>query len=466
MLERIREFLRQIFGRRVNPQPTEIDRFDAEYEDISAGGISAIIANKLGMLTFGDSTCEVDDMSGARGQTVKEIVDRVWADGPSIAAQAFGKGGKVLVPYVHNGHIDVQAIDQNRMLVAQMDGDRITAATIAVDRYADGQNVYLLLADYSVGQDGTQAIQYAATQMGGRRVPLDVNPSWAGLPEQIVISSTDRVLFGFLRCPRDNRRDDHIHGVPITYGVENEIAELAEHLRIYRREYRLSRMMLGLDATLWRKPGAAPHESDIHIGDIRKTVQDGDDPFIPVESMVIDGKTPWQTYAPGIRYDAMEARYNTLLRRVEKGCGLSQGILTERQALNYANRDEVRAAQYDTYATLRAMRSAWEKAVDDLAYAVDVLAEAFGLTPSGARGQYAIEYDWDNSLIESSAESWAQMTELQSMGAASKAELRQWARGGTLEEAQQAIDEIDASGEHMNPIAQILNAQTTREEDE
>ena len=36
----------------------------------------------------------------------------------------------------------------------------------------------------------------------------------------------------------------------------------------------------------------------------------------------------------------------------------------------------------------------------------------------------------------------------------------------TLEEAQQAIDEIDASGEHMNPIAQILSAQTTGEEDE
>ena len=138
----------------------------------------------------------------------------------------------------------------------------------------------------------------------------------------------------------------------------------------------------------------------------------------------------------------MELRYNTLLRRVEKGCGLSQGILTERQQLNYANRDEVRAAQYDTFATIRAMRDAWEDAASDLAYAIDVLAEAFGLTPAGARGQYEIEYDWDTSLIESSTEAWAQLTELQSLGGASKAELRQWVRGGTIEEAEADIQRI------------------------
>ena len=190
----------------------------------------------------------------------------------------------------------------------------------------------------------------------------------------------------------------------------------------------------------------------------KRQVQDGDDPFIPVESMVIDGKTPWQQYAPSIRHEAMEQRYNTLLRRVEKACGLSQGVLTERQQLNYANRDEVRAAQYDTFSVVHAMRGQWEKAVADAAYAVDVLAEYFGLSPAGARGQYEIAYDWDTSLIESSEQAYQQLSELQSRGIVSKAELRQFVRGGTLEEAQAAIEEIDRSGEHESAIDQILNA--------
>lgn len=164
--------------------------------------------------------------------------------------------------------------------------------------------------------------------------------------------------------------------------------------------------------------------------------------------MVIDGKTPWQQYAPAIRYEAMEARYTSLCRRVEKACGLSQGILTERQGVNYANKDEVRAAQYDTFAVVTAVRESWERALDDVAYAVDVLAEYFGLTPAGARGQYEIAYDWDTSLIESSAEAYAQLSDLRSMGAASKAELRQFVRGGSLEEAQKAVEEIKASGEN------------------
>ena len=77
MLERIREFVRALFRRRVPPQPAEVDRYAEQYEDISTGGISAIIANKLGMLTFGDSTCTIDDQGGERGALIKELLERV-----------------------------------------------------------------------------------------------------------------------------------------------------------------------------------------------------------------------------------------------------------------------------------------------------------------------------------------------------------------------------------------------------
>ena len=212
-----------------------------------------------------------------------------------------------------------------------------------------------------------------------------------------------------------------------------------------RQEFKLSRMMLGLDSSLWKY---GRDNAPTSIDQVKQSVQDGDSPFVPVDSMVIDGKTPWQQYAPAIRYEAMEARYSSLCRRLEKACGLSQGVLTERQSVNYANKDEVRAAQYDTFAVVTAIRLNWEKALDDVAYAVDVLAEYFGLTPAGARNQYEIAYDWDSSLVESSTEAFAQLSDLQSRGAASRAELRQFVRGGSLKEAQQAVDEIRAMGEN------------------
>ena len=443
MLEKIRQLIQRLLGVKAEVQSAEPDRYVKHYEDIKGENITAIIAGKLATLTFADSTCTVDASKGKRAELIQSVLDPLWQRGPSIMAQALGKGGKVLVPAVHAGHIDVYAIDQNRMVVRRMDGEQIMEASLLSDLVVRNDRVYYLLADYVLEGD-VQTIRYRVADEAGAEYPLADVPEWADTAPETSIAGVDRLLFGFLRCPRDDRRGGRAHGVPITYGAEADLEELVEHMRTYRREFKLSRMMLGLDSSLWRYG----HDSaPVGIDQVKQSVQDGDLPFIPVESVVIDGKTPWQQYAPAIRYEAMEGRYNSLCRRLEKACGLSQGVLTERQSVNYANKDEVRAAQYDTFAVVTSARQSWEAAIADVAYAVDVLAEYFGLTPAGARDQYEVTYDWDTSLVESSVEAFEQLSELQSRGAASKAELRQFVRGGSLEEAQQAVDEIQARGE-------------------
>ena len=457
MFEKIKSVILQLFGVKTPSIKDDPDGYVTKYEDVNSENITATIANKLGMLTFADSTCNIDDV-GERSKLIAEVIGDLFAKGAEIAAQAFGKGGKVLVPFVHDGHIDVQAISQNRMVVRRIDGDKIMDVSVLLDTCVVDNEGYWLLSDYNIDKHGVQTIRYRACTHAGTEVPLGKVPKWHDVQPEIAISGTDRALLGFLRCPTDNRKDMHILGVPITYGAEKSIAELQEHIAIYRREYKLSRMMLGLDASLWRDLGRGKLDADgVTINDVKRTAQDSDSPFVPIEGMVLDNKTPWQQYAPAIRYEAMEARYNMLLRRVEKDCGLSQGILTERQNVNYANKDEVRAAMYDTFSVIKAMRNAWEKAIEDLAYAIDVLAEFYGLTPGGSRNQYEIEYDWDMSMVESSAESFQQLSELQSRGMISKAELRQWVHGGTIEEAQEAIDEINASNEGASELDRILS---------
>ena len=444
MLEKIRQLICRLLGIKAEAQSAEPDKYVQQYEDITGENITATIAGKLAMLTFADSSLAVDTTAGKRAELIQSVLDPLWQRGPGIVAQALGKGGKVLVPTAHNGHIDVYAIDQNRMVVRRMDGEKIVEASLLSDVAVQNDRIYYLLADYVLEKD-VQTIRYRVSDTSGAEYPLTDVAKWASTEPEYHIAGVDRLLFGFLRCPRDNRRDDHVHGVPITYGAENDLAELVEHMRTYRREFKLSRMMLGLDSSLWKY---GRDNAPTSIDQVKQSVQDGDSPFVPIDSMVIDGKTPWQQYAPAIRYEAMEARYSSLCRRLEKACGLSQGVLTERQSVNYANKDEVRAAQYDTFAVVTAIRLNWEKALDDVAYAVDVLAEYFGLTPAGARNQYEIAYDWDTSLVESSTEAFAQLSDLQSRGAASRAELRQFVRGGSLKEAQQAVDEIRAMGEN------------------
>lgn len=60
-------------------------------------------------------------------------------------------------------------------------------------------------------------------------------------------------------------------------------------------------------------------------------------------------------------------------------------------------------------------------------------------------GEYTTKYDWDMSLLEDTNVTWQQMKDGYSMRIRSKAELRSWQTGETLEEAQKAVDEIAAT---------------------
>lgn len=447
MWEKFREWVRRWLGIKLPDEPSP-EAYVRQYEDINAENITNTIANKLAMLTFADSGLTVKDkrteMPGVRVQMIADVLQKLWtADAVSVTAQAFGKGGKVLVPVVHDGHVEITVIDHTRLQIREQDDHRITAASLLVDALTYGEKRYFLMADYQL-QDGVQVTRYRAVDADGAVAELSAISKWQSIEPELTISGVDRLLFAYLRCPTDNRRDDKRYGVPITYGAENDIAELVEHISIYRREYKLARAMLGLDATLWRDSHSEPGKpaKPVDIKAIRKSVQDSDDPFVPFDSRSLDGSGVWQHYAPSIRHEAMEARYTSLCRRIEKACGLSQGILTERQRLNYANKDEVRAAQYDTFAVIQAMRTGWEQVLDDLAYSIDVLCERFGLTPSGGRDQWEIAADWDTSLIESTTEAFSQMRELHSAGLVRDAELRQWVMGGELEAAEEAVEQI------------------------
>ena len=471
MLEKLRSWVLRWLRLRVENDTDNPDKYVQAYEDITGEDITATVAAKLAKLVFADSTLTVTTGEGretsARADLIAQQLNGLWADADWITAQMLGKGGKALVPLYSGGRLTIATLDQNRLLIRGKDGRRISAATLLADHERLEGVDYFLMVDYELrpvsspsAGDGfragsadergpqsgfsgrpagmAQVMRYRAVKEGGEPVALDTVQRWADVPEEITIAGVDRLLFAFLRCPRDNRVDSKCHGVPITYGAEGIIAEMVEHAKIYRREFRLTRPMLGLDSSLWRS-GTQPTD----INAVRSTVQDSDDPFVPVERSSVDGAGAWQYYAPAIRQEAMEARWQHLCRRLEKACGLSQGILTERQTMNYANRDEVRAAQYDTFSVVKAVREQWERAMDDLAYALDVLAERYGVTPAGSRGQYSVEFDWDTSLIESTSETFEQYLELLNARALSRAELRQWVKGGTLEEAKQAIADME-----------------------
>ena len=231
----------------------------------------------------------------------------------------------------------------------------------------------------------------------------------------------DRVPFGFIKSPINNRKANDKYGVPITYGCEATILEIRETMKQIVREYELKETFVGVDATMFNGKNALPQTG------LWKKIDATNDDFFEV-------------FDPQFRDYTI--RLQELYRRLEHEIGTSYGILSEVNT-QQATATEIKRAMYDTFTICDDMRTNIEKGLDDFFYACDVLANAYNLSPMG---EYNVSFEWSYSLIEDTQTEWAQMTYAMNQGIVSKVELRQWLKPDeTLEESEKAIQEIQES---------------------
>lgn len=423
MWESIKNLLLRLFGVKAPQTESEnarSNRYARSYEDISKINFTAIFAARLATLavTDGAVTAAGDNVRAAYLDSVLQSQIMTYAQ--PIVSAALGYGGLALVPYMANGKIYIDRVPQNRFFAIEQRGEDITRAILLADFIVRDSKRYARYTEYELS-GGICYIRNRAT-VNDSPCALDALPEWTGIPEEAAVGGCDRPLFGFLRCPQDNRRPDNLAGVPITYGCEALLGEIADAMTDETTEYKNKRAFIALDETMFDKDDKPPK------GGLFKTLlgQGGDD--------------LWHEYSPEIRYAAYTARVQELFERLEKAVGTSRGILTAPEP--QATATAVRQAQHDTWALVGNIRRAAERAIEDTVYAINVLCNYYGITPMG---DYTLAFDWDNSLIEDTAATWQQLKDGRSFGIRSKAELRAWQTGETIEEAQAVIDEIEAN---------------------
>lgn len=403
--------------------------FKAEYERLERINFTSIFANSLSNKAVSDSTMSVKDASGKdsrRSEWLGEGLQKVWSKNKVVVAQALGKGGKVLVPYIQDGRPYVDVIDQSRMVITAMRGDEITGATLMADIGSVDGKVYYRFADYELVGNAHTIRNRATTDRGGA-VELSIVPEWEGILPEITINGVEHILFGYLKCPADSREDKQIMGVPITHGGEETIRDLHDCLNDMRREYRLKKSFVGADDRLFGKDSSLPDN-----GLFKRFKQTG----------LKDGNF-WEVFDPAIRDSSYLARFQQLCGILESTVGVSPGILTKAEK-TYVTDDEIKQQNSDTFAMIDAIRENIEAAFRQTAYALDVLAEFYGATPAGALGDWQIIWDWDMSMMESSTETFSQLSELESRGLILPERLVSWVTGTSMEEAKAEVDAAKA----------------------
>ena len=418
---------------KTNTQTTskEIDdnsKYGKLYESIDDINFGAIFSNKLANYTISDSTMNIDG-DNARVELLDKTGQSMWKKAKKIVSMSFGYGGVIIVPYVKGGKIYYNLVPQNRLTIDETDGELITGATVLAEKKTiSGQintKTYLRWTNYKV-EKGNMVITQQFSDDKGNKIPAP--DFWKDIQEVRTITNVDRVLFGYIKSPINNRRANDKYGVPITYGCDATIMEIKETMKQMIREYELKECFVGADVTMFNGKNALPSN-----GLFKKIDSTNDDFFEVFDPQFRDYTT----------------RLQELYKRLEHEVGTSYGILSEVDS-QQATATEIKRSMYDTFTICDDMRSNVEKGMEDFFYACNVLANAYNLSP---QGEYELSFDWSYSLLEDTQQEWSQMTYAQSKGIVSKVELRQWLKPDeTIEESEKAIKEI----EETEPTAEEL----------
>ena len=420
----IKYILNNIF--KINTQTTDKEindnsKYAAIYENIDDINFNAIFSNKLANYTISDSVMNIEG-ENARVDLLDKTGQSMWKKAKKITAMAFGYGGVILVPYVKGGKIYYNIVPQSRLTIDETDGELITGATVLAERKVvttpSNQKEYLRWTNYQI-KNGNLTILQQFSDGKGNKIPAP--DFWKDIQEIRTITNVDRVPFGFIKSPINNRKSNDKYGVPICYGCDATILEIKVTMKQMIREYELKEAFVGADVTLFGE------NNNLTKNGLFKKIDSGRDDFFEV-------------FDPQFR--DYTTRLQELYKRLEHEVGTSYGILSEVNSVN-ATATEIKHAMYDTFTICDDMRSNIEKGLEDFFYACNVLANAFNLSP---QGEYSLDFDWSYSLLEDTQTEWSQLTWAKNQGVVSKVEIRQWLYPDeSLEDSQKAIEEIEGA---------------------
>lgn len=405
-----------------------------EYNRTSGINMTAILAGRLATLTVTESKVNING-DNQRSELINKCFIAMWHDAQDITARSFGSGGVALVPYVAGGKIYTSIVPKDRFFITRSQGTDITGATIVSDIKKKNTDTYLRFTDYEL-QDGSYVIRNRATRNGTVCGLSDIQ-EWSNIPEEIRIGNVDRLLLAYLKSPFNRGEVGDLYGVPITRGSEDIISQIEDCLLQIRSEFKNKEVRVFADELLFDK------DDNISAKVFKKVHSPGG----------ISGPNAassfFEVFDPAFRDSSYYNRLNELFILLEKSIGASRGLLTEPVTVG-ATATEILRSSYDTFALITAMRTQWQGAAEALAYAYDVFANAFGLSPAG---DYTIAWDWSMTLVESSTETWQQMLQAKSVGAVEAVELRQFIYPEeTTEEAQEVIDRINANDPPLSSL--------------
>lgn len=356
----------------------------------------------------------------------------------------FVTGDCIVVPSWNGRNIQNMIVPSSDFEILNCYGDEITACAYVLDTKKKSNQEYKLMQAIELVQYKTESGDEAyanryrvyVTQGGNASAAkLSDFPEWEQRFEQEwFIPNVDRLLIGRFRSPSvDPNNVNSVKGVPICYGASAPISEIHYLLDQMHNEFELSEKAILADRRMFKK--------EFRNGESFVSFPRGRERLF-VETSGIGGEVSIKDWAPDIRHQAYLEAIDKQEQLVERAVGVSGGILSKPNEMNYQNVDNVRKSQQKTIAFVDTSRRLAETLFDGLVYAWSVLANYYGINQIG---EYDLTFDWSTEYIDTFSDRQNAILAGEAIGATDATDYRMFVMQEPPEVARERVAEIKSN---------------------
>ena len=360
-------------------------------EYVEASGTAAQVAGEFSRLTTLEMESEITgskraDFLNEKYKDIKASLNEKLELGNAV-------GGTYIKPYVSNGEIHINFIEQGKFIPIAFDGDGNMTSVIFVDELIEGKFFYTRLEWHYLENNVLTIINKAfksddSNTLGNEILLTQVN-KWMDIEPVTKIENVIKLLGGFYKVPKANHIDDNSPlGVSVYSRGIKELKRLDKQTSRLDWEYDSGERRIYVDTT-------ALNTTQV-IGTNGKNITKK--PTVDkrlFKSLNVNEDNFFKDYSPQMRDEAYLRGLNKYKQDLEFACDLAYGTISD-PIYTDKTATEIKASKQKSYAVVSQMQRNLEKALNDLIYAMDVLCTLYKLAPAGT---YDVSYKWDDSLI-------------------------------------------------------------------
>lgn len=409
-------------------------------KDVKSLELGSSIASEFVRFTMSEMKTEIT--GSTRANFLQEQYKKMLGNLADNLEKGNARGGLILKPYVKNGKIFVDFIQQGNFYPISFDDTGKIISIVFATQKTKGNYIYTRLEYHRLeGTDyyiSNTAYKSNNNNSLGKEINLSEVSEWKDIEKEVQIENVEKPLFAYYKPPTANNVDAKSPlGISVFAKATNLVEDADEQYGRVMWEYE------GSEKAVYASIEALKPRREVIKDEEGKKVR-WETPKLKdrlFRALDLDGKNGegfFQDYSPEIRDEAFWRGLNKILERIEFNVGLAYGTLSE-PSFSDKTATEIKTSKQRSYVTVSRMQENLQDALEDLIYAIDTLTTLYSLAPAGT---YQTSFEWgDSVLTDTQVEQTMQLQEV-GQGLRSKLRYIMWRYGLTEQQAQEELDTI------------------------